>query len=158
MRFKCINVVFKANGSLYSQFEYLIILKTYGMMCTQIQELDRAGQIPRRLRGAPTKDTITVPDGGYTIVSFVADNPGYWLFHCHIEFHSEVGMAIVFKIGEHEQMRPVPPDFPQCSSYRGDTMGFEANSANSATATNGWNVWLVWGTTMMIGYGYKWLQ
>lgn len=63
------------------------------------------------------KDTITVPDGGYTIVRFVADNPGYWIFHCHIEYHVEVGMALVFKVGEHKQMLPMPKDFPTCSNY-----------------------------------------
>lgn len=63
------------------------------------------------------KDTVTVPDGGYTIVRFVADNPGYWLFHCHIEYHVEVGMALVFKVGDHKDMLPVPKNFPTCSNY-----------------------------------------
>lgn len=45
-------------------------------------ELDRKGKLLRNLNRAPIKDTVTVPDGGYTIVRFVADNPGYWLLHC----------------------------------------------------------------------------
>lgn len=44
---------------------------------------------------------------------------GYWLFHCHIEFHVEVGMATVFKIGEDEDMMPPPPGFPKCGNYNG---------------------------------------
>lgn len=63
------------------------------------------------------KDTVTVPDGGYTIIRFVADNPGYWIFHCHIEYHIEVGMALVFKVGDHKQMLSMPKDFPTCSNY-----------------------------------------
>lgn len=82
-----------------------------------IQELDKQGKLKRRLLRAPQKDTVTVPDGGYTIIRFVADNPGYWLFHCHIEFHAEIGMALVFKVGEHEDMAPVPPNFPTCYDY-----------------------------------------
>ncbi|KAJ7926302.1 hypothetical protein B0H13DRAFT_1599644, partial [Mycena leptocephala] len=26
--------------------------------------------------------------------SFVADNPGTWFFHCHIEWHLDVGLAV----------------------------------------------------------------
>lgn len=71
----------------------------------------------RRLSGAPIKDTVTVPDGGYTIIRFVANNPGFWLFHCHIEFHVEVGMALIFKVGDYNQMRPLPQNFPYCSNF-----------------------------------------
>lgn len=42
------------------------------------------------------------------------------MFHCHIEFHVEVGMSLVFKVGEHEQMPPVPLQFPQCGNYMPD--------------------------------------
>lgn len=83
----------------------------------QIQSLDRAGKLYRRLKGAPIKDTVTIPDGGYTIIRFRADNPGYWLFHCHIEFHAEVGMSLVLKVGEHSEMLPIPDHFPTCGDY-----------------------------------------
>lgn len=82
-----------------------------------IQALDKQGRLKRRLLRAPQKDTVTVPDGGYTIIRFVADNPGYWLFHCHIEFHAEIGMALVFKVGTHDEMKPVPRNFPTCYDY-----------------------------------------
>ncbi|XP_049881247.1 uncharacterized protein LOC126377517 isoform X2 [Pectinophora gossypiella] len=85
-----------------------------------VKAFDKAGFMTRNLRNAPLKDTVTVPDGGYTIIRFKADNPGYWLFHCHIEFHVEVGMALVFKVGEHRDMKPVPRDFPTCGSYMPD--------------------------------------
>lgn len=84
----------------------------------EVKALDRAGKIKRNLRRAPVKDTVTIPDGGYTIIRFLADNPGYWLFHCHIEFHAEIGMALVFKVGEHRDMRPVPKGFPQCGDFK----------------------------------------
>ena len=38
--------------------------------------MDRAGNITRKLSRAVLKDTVVVPDGGYTIVRFYADNPG----------------------------------------------------------------------------------
>lgn len=32
----------------------------------------------------PIKDTISIPSQGYVIVRFLANNPGYWLLHCHL--------------------------------------------------------------------------
>ncbi|XP_043270972.1 laccase-1-like [Venturia canescens] len=83
-----------------------------------VKRLDEEGLIVRNLDRPPIKDTVTVPDGGYTIVRFHAYNPGYWLFHCHIEFHVEVGMGLVFKVGEHEDFEPVPRGFPQCGDWK----------------------------------------
>ncbi|XP_039275445.1 laccase isoform X2 [Nilaparvata lugens] len=83
----------------------------------QVRSLDKAGRLKRKLTSAPLKDTVTVPDGGYTIIRFHATNPGYWLFHCHLEFHVEVGMAMIFQVGEHTEMPPVPPKFPTCGDY-----------------------------------------
>lgn len=40
-----------------------------------------------------------------------------WLLHCHIDFHAEVGMALILKVGEYSQMAPVPRSFPQCFEY-----------------------------------------
>ena len=49
------------------------------------------GHIKYELKNPPKKDTVVVPNRGYTIVRFVADNRGVWLLHCHIEFHSAIG-------------------------------------------------------------------
>ena len=38
--------------------------------------MDREGRIQRRLQNAPKKDTMKAPGGGYTVVRFIADNPG----------------------------------------------------------------------------------
>ncbi|KAG5884696.1 hypothetical protein JTB14_013708 [Gonioctena quinquepunctata] len=83
----------------------------------EVKKRDAMGLIKRNLLDAPLKDTVTVPDGGYTIVRFVADNPGYWILHCHLEFHAEIGMAIVLQVGEKKDMLPVPKNFPKCGNY-----------------------------------------
>ncbi|KAL0274857.1 UNVERIFIED_CONTAM: hypothetical protein PYX00_002890 [Menopon gallinae] len=83
----------------------------------KIQDIDKKGLLMRNLKEAPIKDTVTVPDGGYTIIRFLADNPGYWLFHCHIEFHMELGMALIFKVGEDSDYPRQPPHFPQCNNF-----------------------------------------
>lgn len=45
----------------------------------EVKELDRMGLIERKLSKAPVKDTVTVPDGGYTILRFHANNPGTFI-------------------------------------------------------------------------------
>ena len=46
---------------------------------------------------AVCKDTVTVLASGYVVVAFVADNPGYWFLHCHIEVHQLEGMAVIIQ-------------------------------------------------------------
>ncbi|XP_053980315.1 uncharacterized protein LOC128877215 [Hylaeus volcanicus] len=101
-----------------------------------VKKLDKEGLIRRNLDHAPLKDTVTVPDGGYTIVRFHANNPGYWLFHCHIEFHAEVGMSLIFKVGEHKDMLPVPRNYPTCGDWQPEnTRSKESNASVSSNVT-----------------------
>ena len=55
--------------------------------------LGRPGEL--NLKNPPLKDTITVPAKDDLVIQFDADNPGKWFFHCHIEWHLGVGMALV---------------------------------------------------------------
>ncbi|XP_053949626.1 uncharacterized protein LOC128857857 isoform X1 [Anastrepha ludens] len=73
-----------------------------------IEEIDRRTPLPRRERGAPLKDTVQVPAFGYTILRFYTDSPGYWILHCHISTHSEIGMAAVLRVGAHKEMKTCP--------------------------------------------------
>ncbi|KIW58345.1 hypothetical protein PV05_02872 [Exophiala xenobiotica] len=41
------------------------------------------------------RDTFVVPPNGYYVIRFVADNPGVWMFHCHIDWHLAQGLAMV---------------------------------------------------------------
>ncbi|XP_065159182.1 uncharacterized protein [Atheta coriaria] len=82
-----------------------------------IESLDKRGLITRNLKDPIKKDTIPVPRGGYAIVRFKTDNPGFWIFHCHVDIHADDGMRMVFKVGSNQDMKPVPQDFPKCRSY-----------------------------------------
>lgn len=57
-----------------------------------MKSLYEEGHIKYELKNPLIKDTIIVPNRGYTIIRFLADNPGVWLLHCHIEFHSALGL------------------------------------------------------------------
>lgn len=39
------------------------------------------------------RDTILVRPNGNIVLRFRADNPGIWLFHCHIEWHVVSGLV-----------------------------------------------------------------
>lgn len=46
------------------------------------------------MRAIPIRrDTWTLAPLGQTIIRYKADNPGIWLFHCHMEWHVEAGLA-----------------------------------------------------------------
>lgn len=47
----------------------------------------------------PRRDTFWVPRRGYTVVRFKADNPGIWMFHCHLLWHQASGMAMGIEVG-----------------------------------------------------------
>lgn len=66
----------------------------------------------------PSRNTIVVPVGGWAAIRFVADNPGVWLMHCHIDAHLTWGLAMAFLVengaGELQSIGPPPEDLPQC--------------------------------------------
>ena len=69
------------------------------------------------------KDTVTVPAGGYVVIQFLADNPGYWFMHCHVETHTVEGMAVI--INEAYDMQTPPPDgMRRCGNFTWELKDF----------------------------------
>jgi FtsP/CotA-like multicopper oxidase with cupredoxin domain len=44
------------------------------------------------------RDTVLIPARESAEIAFVADNPGDWMFHCHVTDHQEAGMMTVIRI------------------------------------------------------------
>ena len=44
----------------------------------------------------PRRDTMSLPAGGWMVIAFELDNPGAWLCHCHIPYHSSGGFDFQF--------------------------------------------------------------
>ncbi|CAI0415632.1 unnamed protein product [Linum tenue] len=65
------------------------------------------------------RNTAAVPVGGWAVIRFVADNPGVWLMHCHLDVHITWGLAMAFLVedgvGKLEAIEPPPEDLPICS-------------------------------------------
>ncbi|MDP6345229.1 MAG: multicopper oxidase family protein [Alphaproteobacteria bacterium] len=52
----------------------------------------------RAVRGEPWLDTVLLYPEDRVEVAFVADNPGDWLFHCHVLEHMQAGMSAVVRV------------------------------------------------------------
>ncbi len=52
----------------------------------------------RPVAGAPWLDRVLLAADERVEVAFVADNPGDWLFHCHILEHMQAGMSAVMRV------------------------------------------------------------
>lgn len=66
----------------------------------------------------PERNTVGVPVGGWAAIRVIADNPGVWFIHCHLEEHTSWGLAmgLIVQSGQHpsQSLLPPPHDFPTC--------------------------------------------
>nr|XP_036580720.1 laccase-1 precursor [Colletotrichum truncatum]KAF6788792.1 laccase-1 precursor [Colletotrichum truncatum] len=44
----------------------------------------------------PRRDTALLPASGYLVMAWETDNPGAWLMHCHIGWHTSEGFSMQF--------------------------------------------------------------
>ncbi|XP_010251700.1 PREDICTED: L-ascorbate oxidase-like [Nelumbo nucifera] len=65
------------------------------------------------LKNPPLRNTAVIFPYGWTALRFVADNPGVWAFHCHIEPHLHMGMGVIFAEGV-ERVRKIPNEALAC--------------------------------------------
>lgn len=66
----------------------------------------------------PMRNTVGVPVNGWAVIRFLADNPGVWIMHCHLDVHITWGLAMAFLVedgvGELQSLAPPPADLPLC--------------------------------------------
>ncbi|GKA21269.1 laccase 12 [Tanacetum coccineum] len=66
----------------------------------------------------PQRNTVGLPPNGWAVIRFVADNPGTWMMHCHLDVHIGWGLAMVFLVengvGHLEKLEQPPKDMPVC--------------------------------------------
>ena len=46
------------------------------------------------LTNPPRRDVAMLPSSGHLVIAFQTDNPGAWLMHCHIGWHTSEGFAL----------------------------------------------------------------
>jgi iron transport multicopper oxidase len=56
------------------------------------------------------RDVVNIGDAGSNVtIRFVTDNPGPWFLHCHIDWHLDLGLAVVFA-EDSADVTEQPPD------------------------------------------------
>ncbi|KAK2983438.1 hypothetical protein RJ640_010910 [Escallonia rubra] len=64
------------------------------------------------------RNTVGVPSGGWVAIRFLADNPGVWFMHCHLEVHTSWGLKMAWIVmdgkGRRQKLPPPPSDLPKC--------------------------------------------
>ncbi|WOL14028.1 hypothetical protein Cni_G22808 [Canna indica] len=64
------------------------------------------------------RNTVGVPAGGWVAIRFLADNPGVWFMHCHIEAHLSWGLKMAWVVQDGslptQKLPPPPSDLPKC--------------------------------------------
>ncbi|KAF3424016.1 hypothetical protein E2986_10741 [Frieseomelitta varia] len=88
------------------------------MTLEYFKELEKKNQIVKNFDSPHGRDTLPVPNNGYAIIRFRANNPGYWLFHCHQIFHHIGGMEVILQTGEVSNMSKTPDNFPRCGNFK----------------------------------------
>ena len=82
---------------------------------------------------APLKDTLLIPAGGYAVVYFKADSPGWWFLHCHIEVHQLEGMGVIINEGG---LKTKPPkEMNKCGNFSITPENFNAAVSGTTTTT-----------------------
>ncbi|KAF8067721.1 Fet3 protein [Lyophyllum atratum] len=82
------------------------------------------------------RDTVQIPSMHSATLRIVADNPGVWFLHCHIEWHLEVGLAVqLIEAPLIAQQRNKPPQIMQdhCKELG---KPFSGNAAGKASTTD----------------------
>ncbi|MED6177650.1 Laccase-17 [Stylosanthes scabra] len=64
------------------------------------------------------RNTVGVPSGGWVAIRFLADNPGVWFMHCHLEVHTSWGLRMAWVVLDgnlpNQKLLPPPSDLPKC--------------------------------------------
>ncbi|QLG70132.1 hypothetical protein HG535_0A00710 [Zygotorulaspora mrakii] len=43
-----------------------------------------------------TRDSINIQGRSYAVIRIIANSPGFWLMHCHIDWHVQKGLGVAF--------------------------------------------------------------
>ncbi|KAF2438872.1 multicopper oxidase [Karstenula rhodostoma CBS 690.94] len=88
------------------------------------------------------RDTVLVQPNGYAVLRFRSDNPGVWLFHCHLEWHVASGLIATFIEAplELQKTATIPPDhYDLCARNKPPvpTLGNAAGNVDDLLDLNG---------------------
>ncbi|KAK0705353.1 Cupredoxin [Lasiosphaeris hirsuta] len=89
------------------------------------------------------RDTIVLRPDGNIVLRFKADNPGIWLFHCHIEWHVQSGLMATFveaPLALQAELEVPPDHYAACAAGGVPTEGNAAGATKDLLDLSGQNV------------------
>lgn len=89
------------------------------------------------------RDTILVMPNGNLVLRFRADNPGVWLFHCHLEWHVISGLSATMIEAPTEMQKTlnIPEDhYAVCKAQGSPFVGNSAGNTVNFLDLTGANV------------------
>ena len=88
------------------------------------------------------RDTFVLPPHGFFVIRFVADNPGVWFFHCHIDWHLSqgLGMLMIEAPTQMQERMSIPQQhFDVCQSAGVQSTGNAAGNSQDFLDLSGQN-------------------
>ncbi|EKD17492.1 uncharacterized protein L3040_006607 [Drepanopeziza brunnea f. sp. 'multigermtubi'] len=148
-----------ADPQVYGEFSHSFVLNRHQIIDIVVNNLD-SGKHPFHLHGHnfqaiarsedeagsfdPTnatqtkfpaipmrRDTFVLRPEGHIVLRFEADNPGVWLFHCHIEWHVDQGLiaTMIEAPLDIQKSQTIPQDhFDACAVGKIPTVGNAAGN------------------------------
>ncbi|KAF3098746.1 hypothetical protein TWF706_006751 [Orbilia oligospora] len=103
------------------------------------EQFDKNVPVTYDLDNPMRRDTTVLPGGGFLVIAFETRNPGAWLIHCHLAFHSSNGFALQFIERESEILeqlngREARHYRRQCEKWRED---WKTNQARTGIRDSG---------------------
>ena len=81
-----------------------------------------------------TKDTVLIGPSERYDLEFEGNNPGVWMFHCHIEHHMANGMMTVIQYEGHKPTGPAAEIFDETVATSNHATGHEAHGTSGTAA------------------------
>jgi iron transport multicopper oxidase len=89
------------------------------------------------------RDVFVLPPHGYYVMRFVADNPGVWALHCHIDWHLQAGLSMLMIEAptQIQERVTIPADhFQACKAGNVPSVGNAAGNTQNLLDLAGQNV------------------
>lgn len=122
-------------------FQLVDRFPAYGKHFFDYEDGDRVTYDPSNHTAFPSiparRDTFVAPPQGYFVIRFVADNPGVWMFHCHVDWHLMQGLALTLieaPLQIQERVSVAGEQYDVCKAagipYKGNAAGNTKNLLN----------------------------
>ncbi|KAK2629486.1 hypothetical protein QTJ16_000306 [Diplocarpon rosae] len=80
----------------------------------------QANTLNLQTRNPPRRDSTMLGGNGWLVVAFETDNPGAWLFHCHIAWHVSQGLSVQYleRVSSIPAVMDLDALTPNCQAWR----------------------------------------